>query len=68
MKPCNNHEEVIVTPVKRSYGENWANWRIGEVKMTRCPVEYGKQWRPKQGKSVWQKQKEEERKKEIERK
>ena len=43
MKPCNNHEEVIVTPVKRSYGENWANWRIGEVKMTRCPEEYGKQ-------------------------
>ena len=26
------------------------NWRTGEVKMTRCPEEYGKQWRPVQGK------------------
>jgi len=36
------------------------NWRTGEVKMTRCPEEYGKQWRPVQGKSGWEKQKEEE--------
>ena len=27
------------------------NWRIGEIKMTRCPEECGKQWRPVQGKS-----------------
>ena len=27
------------------------NWRTGEVKMTRCPEECGKQWRPVQGKS-----------------
>jgi len=27
------------------------DWRIGEVKMTRCPEECGKQWRPVQGKS-----------------
>ena len=27
------------------------DWRIGEVKMTRCPDECGKQWRPVQGKS-----------------
>ena len=33
------------------------NWRIGEVKMTRCPPECGKQWRLKQGKLGWQKQK-----------
>ena len=33
--------------------------RTGEVKMTRCPEEYGKQWRPVQGKSGWEKQKEE---------
>ena len=28
------------------------NWKIGEVKMMRCPEECGKQWRPEQGKSV----------------
>ena len=38
------------------------DWRIGEVKMTRCPEECRKQWRTKQGKSEWQKQKEEEAK------
>jgi len=27
------------------------NWRTGEVKMTRCPEECGKQWRLVQGKS-----------------
>ena len=31
------------------------NWRIGEVKMTRYPEECGKQWRPVQGKSGWEK-------------
>jgi len=31
------------------------DWKMGEVKMTRCPEECGKQWRPKQGKSGWQK-------------
>ena len=44
------------------------NWRIGEVKMTRCPPECGKQWRLKQGKLGWQKQKEEEAKEEAGRK
>ena len=29
------------------------DWRIGEVKMTRCPEECGKEWRPKQGKPGW---------------
>jgi len=38
------------------------DWRTGEVKMTRCLKEYGKQWRPKQEKPEWQKQKEEEAK------
>jgi len=33
------------------------DWRIGEVKMTRCSEECGKQWRPVQGKSGWEKQK-----------
>jgi len=26
------------------------DWRTGEIKITRCPEECGKQWRPKQGK------------------
>ena len=39
--------------------------RIEEVKMTRYPEEYGKQWRPKKGKSGWQKLKKEERKEEA---
>ena len=34
----------------------------------RCPEKCGKQWRPKQEKSEWQKQKEEEAKEEAERK
>jgi len=38
------------------------DWRTGKVKMTRCPEECRKQWRPKQGKLGWQKQKKEERK------
>ena len=42
------------------------DWRTGEVKMTRCPEECGKQWRPVQGKSGWEKQKEEEAKEEVE--
>jgi len=41
------------------------DWRTGEVKMTRCPEECGKQWRPVQGKSGWEKQEEEEVKKEV---
>ena len=42
------------------------NWRTGKVKMTRCPEECGKQWRPVQGKLGWEKQKEEEAKEEVE--
>ena len=44
------------------------NWKTGEVKMTWCPEEYGKQWRPVQGKSGWEKQKEEEEREEAEKK
>ena len=36
------------------------DWRIGEVKIMRCPEECGKQCRPVQEKSGWEKQKEEE--------
>jgi len=42
------------------------NWKTEEVKMMRCLGECGKQWRPVQGKSGWEKQKEEEVKEEIE--
>ena len=42
------------------------DWRTEEVKMTRCPEECGKQWRLVQGKSRWEKQKEEEVKEEAE--
>jgi len=38
---------------------------MGEVKMKRYPEECGKQWRPVQGKSGWEKQKEEEAKEEV---
>ena len=44
------------------------DWKTGEVKMTRCPEECGKQWRPVQEKSEWEKQKEEEAKEEVEKK
>jgi len=36
--------------------------------MTRCPEECGKQWRPMQGKSGWERQREEEAKEEAGRK
>ena len=41
---------------------------MGEVKMTRCSEECGKQWRLVQEKLGWEKQKEEEAKEETERK
>ena len=41
------------------------DWKIGKVKMTRCPEECGKQWRLTQGKSGWQKQNEEEAREEV---
>ena len=44
------------------------DWKMGEVKMTRCPEECGRQWRPVQGKLGWEKQKEEEAKEEAGRK
>ena len=41
------------------------DWKMGEVKMMRCPEECGKQWRPVQGKSGWENQKEEEKREEA---
>jgi len=40
------------------------DWKIEEVKMMRCLDECGKQWKVKQIKPRWQKQKEKEQKKE----
>ena len=40
------------------------DWKTGDVKMTRCLEECGRQWRPVQGKLGWEKQKEEEEKEE----
>ena len=44
------------------------DWSTGEVKMMRCPEKCGKQWRPVQDKSGWEKQKKEEARKETEKK
>ena len=44
------------------------DWRTGEVKITRCPEEYRKQWRLVQEKSGWKKQKKEKAKEEAKRK
>ena len=40
------------------------DWKTAKVRITRYLEEYGKQWRLKQGKSEWQKQKEKEKKEE----
>ena len=54
---------VILEMLWLVYHNPEIDWRTDKVKMTRCLKECGKQWRPKQRKSEWQKQKEEERKK-----
>ena len=56
-----------IVEVNIYYQEHWEriDWRTGEVKITRCPEECGKQWRLKQRKPEWQKQKEEEARKEA---
>jgi len=41
------------------------DWRTGEVKIMRCLEKCGKQWRPVQEKSGWEKQKEEEAREEA---
>jgi len=41
------------------------DWKMEEVKIMRCLEECGKQWRPVQRKSGWEKQKEEEEKQEA---
>ena len=44
------------------------DWKMGKVKMMRCPEECGKQWRPVQRKLGWEKQKEEEKREEAKKK
>jgi len=44
------------------------DWKTGEVKMTRCLEECGKQWRSVQGRSGWENQKEEEAREKVEKK
>jgi len=44
------------------------DWKMGEVKMMRCPEECGRLWRPVQEKLGWEKQKEEEAKEEKKKK
>ena len=59
---------VILEMPWLAYHNPEIDWSTGEVKMTRCPEECGKQWRPVQGKSGWEKQKEEEVREETEKK
>ena len=40
------------------------DWKTGEVKIMRCPDKCGKQWKMKQTKLEWQKEKKKEQKKE----
>ena len=64
-------QSVILEMLQLTYHNPEIDQRIREVKMTRYLEKCGKQWRPKQGKSEWEKQKEEEKKrreKEIRRK
>ena len=55
---------IILGMAQLAYYNPEIDWKIGEVKMTRCPDECGEQQKIKQTKSVWQKQKEKEQKKE----
>ena len=54
---------IILGMLWLAYHNPKIDWRTGEVKIMRCLEECRKQWRPKQGKLGWQKQKEEEEKK-----
>ena len=62
---------IILEILQLIYHNSEIDWRTGKVKFMRCPEKCGKQQRPKQGKSGWQKQKEknkEEEKKQEEKK
>ena len=54
-------QNVILEILQLAHHNPEINWKTEEVRMMRCPEECERQWRLKQGKSVWQKQKEEEK-------
>ena len=57
--------KIILGMLQLAYHNPEIDWKIEEVKMTRCPEECRKQWRLVQGKLEWEKQKEEEKKEEV---
>ena len=57
-------QNIILEMPQLSHHNPKIDWRIEEVKMMRYLKKCGKQQRPKQGKSGWQKQKEEEKREE----
>ena len=61
-------QNVILEMLWLAYHNPEINWKTEEVKMIRCSEKCGKQWRSKQEKSGWKKQKEKEQKKEVEKK
>ena len=56
---------VILEILQLAHHNPEIDWRTGEVKITRCPVECGKQQRLKQEKPGWKKQKEKEKREET---
>ena len=50
-------QNVILGMLQLAYYNSEIDWKTGEVKMMRCLDEYEKQWRSKQEKLGWQKQK-----------
>ena len=50
-------QNVILGMLWPAYYNSEINWKAEEVKMIRCSEKCGKQWRPKQRKSGWKKQK-----------
>ena len=59
---------VILGMPQLAYHNSEINWKIGEVRMIRCLEKCEKQYKSKQGKVEWQKQKEKEAKEEAGRK
>ena len=59
---------VILGMLWLAHHNSQIDWRTGKVKMMRCLEEYERQWRSKQGKLGWEKQKEEEQKEKEEKK
>ena len=54
-------QSVILEMLWLAYHNPEIDQRTGEIKLMRCPEEYGKKWRPKQQKPGLQEQKKEEK-------